>query len=111
MIFIILLIYFIILIIIELSSIIFSKQHKKSVFTILKENSKNQDLFLNTSKEDIDIKNYIGKFKVIKQYGFFINLNKWYILEPDKLYKFNYPVNVKILKIKYNEDIKYYSEK
>ena len=112
MIFIILLIYFILLIIIEFF-FIYSSSNKKD--NIIVENIENIDKFdiekhklqEKKSENDLDIKMFIGKFVTLNQYGFYINLNNWYLLQPQKLYEFKLPVNIKIIKIKNNESIKY----
>ena len=112
MIFIILLIYFILLIIIEFFFIC-STLNKKESITV--ENIKNIENFdikkhkleKEKSENDIDIKNFVGKFLLLNQYGFYINLDNWNLLQPQKLYEFKVPVNIKIIKIKNNEDIEY----
>ena len=115
MIFIILLIYFILLIIIEFFFIC-STSNKKESITV--ENIENIDKFekidikkhklqKEKSENDVDIKNFVGKFVLINQYGFFINLDNWNLLQPRKLYEFKVPVNIKIIKVKNSEDIEY----
>lgn len=112
MIFIILLIYFILLIIIEFFFIC-SASNKKESITV--ENIENIDKFYikkhklqkEKSENDLDIKNFVGKFVLLNQYGFYINLDIWNLLQPKKLYEFKVPVNIKIIKIKNNEDIEY----
>lgn len=112
MIFIILLIYFILLIIIEFYFIC-SSSHKKESVTI--ENIENLDkldikknnLVKIVSDNDVDIKNYIGKFLLYDDYGFYINIDNWNLLQSKKLYEFKIPVNIKIIKIKNNVSIEY----
>uniref|UniRef100_A0A6C0LFN5 Uncharacterized protein n=1 Tax=viral metagenome TaxID=1070528 RepID=A0A6C0LFN5_9ZZZZ len=112
MIFIILLIYFILLIIIEFFFIC-STSNKKESITL--ENIENIDKFdfkkhkleKEKSENDVDIKNFVGKFVIVNNYGFYINLDDWNLLQPKKLYEFKVPVNIKIIKIKNNEDIEY----
>lgn len=113
MIFIILLIYFILLIIIEFIFIFTSGKHKSYIKIENIENIENLDIVKNklkleNSEEDVDIKNYIGKFLVKNNYGFFINLDNWNLLENNKLYDFIIPVNIKILKIKKEGNIEYF---
>ena len=48
-------------------------------------------------------------FKIF--YGFFINLDMWNLLECNKLYKFNAPVTIKIIKICKDKKIRYYTSK
>ena len=115
MIIIILVIYFIILIIIEFLTIILSN-NKKAKLVKLTNIDKFSDLInkynliQEKSIEDLDIKNYIGSFYVKNYNGFFINLDKWNLLESDILYNFSIPVNIKIIKIKNNENIEYFIE-
>lgn len=115
MILIILVIYFVILIIIEFLTIVLSNYNKKENIKISKI-EKFSDLInihnlkQELSNEDLDIKNYIGKFYVKNYNGFFINLENWDILEQDILYDFSIPVNIKIIKIKNNIDIEYFIE-
>lgn len=113
MIFIILLIYFILLIIIEFIFIFTSGKQKSYIKIENVENIENLDIVKNklkleNSEEDVDIKNYIGKFLVKNNYGFFINLDNWNLLENNKLYDFTIPVNIKILKIKKEGNIEYF---
>jgi len=123
---IILLIYFIILIFLEIIFIISSRYKNKTqeLYNIIeKDEDKDKDkdkeinktideeMILNTSKYDLDIKNYVGKFYIKNYYGFFINLDTWNLLKADKIYQFNVPVNIKILKLKEKDDIKYYINK
>ena len=113
MIFIILLIYFILLIIIEFFFICSISNKKKESITI--ENIENIEKFdfkkhnlqKDKSDNDLDIKNYVGKFILINHYGFYINLDNWNLLQSKKLYEFKVPVNIKIIKIKNCEDIEY----
>lgn len=112
MFFVILLIYFIILIIIEFFFICFSYNKKESIIienleNIEKLDTKKYKLSKETSENDIDIKNYIGKFVLLNNYGFYINLDNWYLLDSKKIYEFKVPVNIKIIKIKNNENIEY----
>lgn len=112
MIFIILLIYFILLIIIE-CVFLFSSGTQKSVVKLEKiDNIDSLDLKKNKLKNeksdtDLDIKNYIGKFLIKNSNGFFINLDNWNLLEKNILYDFLMPVNIKIIKIKKHEDLEY----
>ena len=112
MIFIILLIYFIILIIIEFFFICSTSNKKESIIienieNIEKIDIKKHKLVKEKGENDLDIKNYVGKFVLLNQYGFYINLDNWNLLQPNKLYEFKVPVNIKIIKIKNNEDIEY----
>ena len=113
MIFIILLIYFILLIIIEFFFICSSSNKKESITienieNIEKFDFKKNKLQKEKSEKDLNIKNFVGKFVLLNQYGFYINVNNWNILQPSKLYEFKVPVNIKIIKIKNNEDIEYF---
>jgi len=112
MIFIILLIYFILLIIIEFFFICSTSNKKESVTIENIENIEKFDIKKNKlqkekSENDVDIKNFVGKFVLLNQYGFYINLDNWNLLQPKKLYEFKVPVNIKIIKIKKSEDIEY----
>lgn len=114
----ILLIYFTILIFLEIIFIISSRYKNKSLelFSIIEKDTEinktiNEEMILNISKDDLDIKNYVGNFYVKNYYGFFINLDTWNLLKADKIYQFNVPVNIKILKLKEKDDIKYYINK
>lgn len=110
MIFIILLIYFIILIIIEFLHIIFSNKEDKELLKLhpidKEDDIYKYNLLYNSSEEDVNINNYIGKFYLKNEYGFYINLNNWNLLETGILYNFLVPVNIKIIKIDTN--IEYY---
>lgn len=116
MILIILIIYFIILIIIEFTTIVLSNNKKKENIKVYKI-EKFSDL-INiynlkqeiSEEEDLDIKNYIGKFYTKTYNGYFINLENWDLLEQDILYDFLVPVNIKIVKIKNNINIEYFIE-
>jgi transposase len=115
MIFIILLIYFILLIIIEFFFICSASNKKESIKVENIENIENIDKFYikkhqlqkEKSENDLDIKNFVGKFILLNQYGFYINLDNWNLLQSKKFYEFKVPVNIKIIKIKNNEDIEY----
>ncbi len=112
MLLIILLIYFILLIIIEFYFILISGKQKsyiniKNIEDINKFDITKHKLKLEISETDIDIKNYVGKFVLKNNYGFFINIDNWNLLYKNKLYKFLQPVNIKIIKIKSNENIEY----
>ena len=112
MIFIILLIYFILLIIIEFFFICTTSNKKESIIVENIKNIENFDikkhkLVKEKSDNDLDIKNFVGKFVLLDQYGFYINLDNWNILQYNKLYHFKVPVNIKIIKIKNNKDIEY----
>ena len=69
---------------------------------------KSNNLIMNKSNEDINISNYIGKFYLESDYGFYTNLDKWYLLESKKLYEFNVPVNIKLIKINEETELVYY---
>ena len=90
-----------------------STSNKKESITIEniekfeKIDSKKHKLQKEKSENDIDIKNFVGKFVLLNQYGFYINLDNWNLLQPNKLYEFKVPVNIKIIKVKNNEDIEY----
>jgi len=112
MIFIILLIYFILLIIIEFFFICSTSNKKKSITVenierFEKFDIKKHKLQKEKSENDLDIKNFVGKFVLINHYGFYINLDNWNLLHSKKLYEFKVPVNIKIIKIKNEEDIEY----
>ena len=115
MIFIILLIYFILLIIIEFFFICSTTRKKESITVENIENiekfekidTKKHKLQKEKSENDLDIKNFVGKLVLLNQYGFYTNLDNWNLLIPKKLYEFKVPVNIKIIKIKNNEDIEY----
>ena len=113
MIFIILLIYFILLIIIEFYFICTSSSYKKEnvkiedIKNLDKLDIKKNNLVKIISDNDVDIKNYVGKFLLYYEYGFYINLDNWNLLESKKLYEFKVPVNIKIIKINNNISIEY----
>jgi len=124
---IILLIYFIILILVEFIFIILSKDKSidksKEIFHIIElyekqdvnllddDIIKKHGMIFQETNEDVDIKNFIGKFYIKNYYGFFINLESWNLMESKKLYEFNVPVNINIIKINNKEPIKYYISK
>lgn len=123
---IILLIYLIILIFLEVIYIILSKNENKpyEYFNILglkddnnnnnneninnKKNGSNDDMKFIESDEDVNIKNFMGKIYLENCYGFFINLNEWNFISEKKIYQFNVPVEIKILKLKMKDKIQYY---
>lgn len=112
MLLIILLIYFILLIIIEFYFILISGKQKsliniKDIDNIDKFDISKHKLKLETSEIDIDIRNYVGKFLVKNNYGFFINIDNWNLLYKNKLYEFLQPVNIKIIKFKKDDNIEY----
>lgn len=112
MIFIILLIYFILLILIEFSSILSTGRPRKNVNIENIDNIDQLDINIHklkyeTSDLDINLKNYVGKFLIKNTYGFYINLNTWNLIEKNKLYEFLVPVNIIIIKIRYDENIEY----
>jgi hypothetical protein len=116
MILIVLVIYFIVLIIIEFITIVFSnfkkKQYIKTTNILNSQNLKDEyNLNLQLSEKDLDIKNYIGKFYLKKEYGFFINLDNWNLLESGILYDFDIPINIKVIKIESEPNIEYFIEK
>ena len=142
MIFIILLIYFIILLVIEFLFVILSNKNEKPIFTIENENedndkenkeynryiendndneevnikevlkivNDNNKLKQIISYDDVDIKNYVGKFRLNNGSGFFINLDKWYLFKNSKTYNFNMPVNILIINVKSDDKIEYLCE-
>ena len=109
MILIIIIIYFVILAIIEFLFIVFSKNEKKDYIKIdkfdkitqneINETIRKHNLTINNSNEDVNINNYIGKFYLENEYGFYTNLNKKNLLESNVLYIFDIPVNIQIIKI------------
>lgn len=113
MILLILLIYFILLIFIELFCIYSISNNKKKIIV---ENCENlDDLFIKKKKlkkyisnDDINLDNYFGKLLIENKYGFYINDDNWNLLIPKKLYDFKVPVNIKVIKINNNEDIEYF---
>ena len=116
MLFRILLIYVVVLIIIEILFIINSKSENKiiRVSNIDKLNTcdiKQNNLVQIYSNKDIEIKEYTGKFYLNSDnYGVFINVDQWNLLEINKLYNFTIPVNIKILIVNDKDPIEYYIE-
>jgi len=114
-------IYFVILAVLEFIFILLSRSNEKKYIKLNNlENLVDSDinnlisinnLIINKSCDNVDIKNYIGKFYLESEYGFYINLNHWNLLESKKLYQFDIPVNIKIIKINENTDIIYYCDK
>lgn len=111
-------IYFIILAVLEFIFILMSRNNKKNYINLDNledlEDTKidnvieSNNLILNKSNNNINISNYIGKFYLTSYYGFYTNLDKFYLLESKKLYKFNIPVNIKLIKIDEKTDLIYY---
>ena len=64
--------------------------------------------YVNYINNNVNIKNYIGKFYLTSHYGFYTNLDKFHLLESKKLYEFNIPVNIKLIKIDEKTDLIYY---
>ena len=100
MILLIILIYFIVLILLEFFYILLSKDKKKNYIKFnnlenFKEDEINNlistnNLIFNESNDDIYIQNYIGKFYLKTDYGFFYYLDTWNLLESNILYKLNF---------------------
>ena len=94
----IILIYFVILILLELYFIATSNQKQKKYVNILpSENineSINKNLEYQISYNNINLENYIGKFYLNDNYGFYIIQDKWNLLECKKLYNFELPVKI-----------------
>lgn len=123
---IILLIYLIILIFLEVIYILLSKNENKpyEFFNIIStkddydnnnneninnnKKSSNNDMKFIESDEDVNIKNFMGKIYLENCYGFFINLNEWNFISEKKIYQFNVPIEIKILKLKMKDKIQYY---
>lgn len=118
MILLIVVIYFVILAILELIFILMGRNSKKEYIKLNNleklENTEinnvieSNNLKINKSSDDINISNYIGKFYLESDYGFYINLDKWNLLESKKLYEFNVPVNIKLIKINEKSDLVYF---
>jgi hypothetical protein len=114
-------IYFLILAVIEFFFIVISGSSKKDNIKDNIKDNKNlneietlQDIELhnlikNVSTEDVYKNDYVGEFYLETEYGFYIILDNWNLLEPNKLYNFDIPVNNKIIKIMEEPDIIYYS--
>ena len=108
-------IYFIILAVIEFIFILMSRNNKKNninleAFEDIKIDNviESNNLILNKSNKNVNIPNYIGKFYLTSHYGFYTNLDKFHLLESKKLYEFNIPVNIKLVKIDEKTDLVYY---
>lgn len=111
-------IYFIILAVLEFIFILLSRNNKKNYINLDNledlEDTKidnvieSNNLILNKSNNNVNISNYIGKFYLTSHYGFYINLDKFHLLESKKLYEFNIPVNIKLIKIDEKTDLIYY---
>lgn len=121
MILLVIIIYFIILAVLEFIFILLSKNNDKKNYikwnnlNSLQENERNDyiksnNLILNTCSNNVDIQNYIGKFYLESNYGFYINLDKWNLLESKKLYQFDMPVNIKIIKLDEQTDIIFHTD-
>lgn len=138
---IILLIYFIILIIIEVYFTFINNKNNKQIINIKKidnlselfdnleeknktqqnksknnlicniNNTSNSNYLLKSSNSDVIIDNYVGKFYLKDNYGFFSSLDNWNLLRSKYLYEFNAPVNIKIININLDENIEYYIDK
>lgn len=111
-------IYFIILAVLEFIFILMSRNNKKNYINLDNledlEDTKidniieSNNLILNKSNNNVNISNYIGKFYLTSHYGFYTNLDKFHLLESKKLYEFNIPVNIKLIKIDEKTDLIYY---
>jgi hypothetical protein len=118
MILLVVIIYFIILAVLEFIFILIGRKNKKNYikfndlkdlkYTEINDIILSNNLIFNQSNNNINISNYIGKFYLESDYGFYINLNKWYLLESKKLYEFTMPVNIKIVKINEKLPLTYY---
>tara|TARA_B100001093_G_scaffold509668_1_gene574147 strand:+ start:13286 stop:13645 length:360 start_codon:yes stop_codon:yes gene_type:complete len=108
-------IYVIIILIIEAIFIFLNyKKDKyisfKNIDTSNEELKNNNELIYKETDNDLDIKNYTGRFAILNYNGFFIHEDKWFIIEEKKEYDFKYPVNIKIIKLNDEKKIEYYSE-
>lgn len=102
-----LLIYFILLIFIEVLTIILSRENIYKIYNKTKFENNNSDLNdYEISDEDINLNNFVGYFVLKNGYGFFSNTDEWFILESGQLYNFQLPVNINIIKIN-DENIEY----
>lgn len=111
-------IYFIILAVLEFIFILMSRNNKKNYINLdnledledtkLNNVIESNNLILNKSSDNVNISNYIGKFYLTSHYGFYTNLDKFHLLESKKLYEFNIPVNIKLIKIDEKIDLIYY---
>ena len=120
MILLIVVIYFVILAILELIFILMGRYNKKEYIKLNNleklENTEinnvieSNNLKVNKSDDNINIQSYIGKFYLESDYGFYTNLDKWYLLESKKLYEFNVNLNIKLIKINKKFDLVYFSE-
>lgn len=113
MIFIILLIYFVILIVIEVLFLIFSEDKNRPSFNIesfndLDKHIENNKLVLKESSSDINIKDFTGIIIIKNYYGFFVENKKWNLIQSNKQYNFNNPVDITIIKTNFYENIKYF---
>jgi hypothetical protein len=103
----------VLLIIIEIYSVY--SYNKKEFIKIQKIDIDKLDLDKNNIKlvtcNNLELNNYIGKFYLKNNYGFFINLEKWNLLESNKLYNFTVPVNIKIIQLIETQPIEYYIDK
>jgi hypothetical protein len=110
-----LIICIVLLIIIEIFSVC-NFTNKKEFIRIQNIDIDNLDLDKNNIKfqsldTNLELNNYIGKFYLKNNYGYFINIKKWNLLESGKLYNFTMPVNIKIIKLIETEPIQYYIDK
>jgi len=95
----IIIIYIILLSFIEVSSFIFKKKQLNFVelYSELPKEIKLTEIF--EEKEDVEIDNFIGYLSIKNNYGFYIKDSTWNILKIGKYYKFNIPVNIKIINL------------
>lgn len=111
-----LIVFIVLLIIIEIYSLYSNNNNKKEFIRIQNIDINKLDLNKNniklqTSDSNLELNNYIGKFYLKSNYGFFVNIEKWNLLESGKLYNFTMPVNIKIIKLVETEPIEYYIDK
>ena len=82
--------------------------HKYNNNKILQSKEKPNYIVLHTSDSDIEIKDYIGHFCLMNNYGFFIDNDGWNYIDHKIYYKFKSSVDIKLINI--NNNLIYYKD-
>tara|TARA_B110000967_G_C18851517_1_gene544881 strand:+ start:1276 stop:1599 length:324 start_codon:yes stop_codon:yes gene_type:complete len=100
-----LILFITIIIIIEIYSLQINYKYNNK---ILQSKEKPNYIVLHMSESDIEIKDYIGHFCLMNNYGFFIENGGWNYIDHKIYYQFKSPVDIKLINI--NNDLIYYKD-
>ena len=103
----IIIIYIILLSIIEIFSVFFQKK-KIQLIELCDKLPNNVKLTEINDKANKNIDNYLGYFSLNNNYGFYVKDDIWNVLKHKIYYKFNVPVNIKLITI--DKNLHYFKE-